>query len=142
MVIRTSRRRSPRSAFTLMEMMIVVAIIVALAGIGIIYFAGQADEGNKTKVRADIKNLTTAATLFKAQHQGRWPQSLEELLLKDELGGPYIRSVEDLHDPWHQPYQYVMEGTNNNGLQPDIWCVMPGNLGTIGNWTTKIIYNQ
>ena len=142
MLIRThTRHRTHRAAFTLMEMMIVVAIIVALAGIGIVYMAGSADEGQKTKVRTDIKGLTTAVTLYKSQHAGAWPQSLEALLVKDEYGGPYIQNAESLHDPWNRPYNYDPSGGKNNGTQPDIWCEMPSPLGVASNWTTKIIPN-
>jgi prepilin-type N-terminal cleavage/methylation domain-containing protein len=137
MLIRTQpRHRAHRAAFTLMEMMIVVAIIVALAGIGIFYFAGQADEG-------DIKGLTQAVTAYKIQHGGQWPENLEVLLRKDEYGGPYIQNAESLHDPFpgNRAYNYDPSGSKNNGTQPDIWCDMPSPLGTASNWTNRIIPN-
>ena len=125
-----------RPAFTLMEMMVVVAIIVALAGVGIFYMAGQVDEGNKTKVQANVKALTDAVIIYKTQHAGAWPESLQTLLMRDEQGhGPYIRAQEDLVDPWNQPYQYDASGSRNNGLQPDIWSQTP--LGTFGNWSRQ-----
>jgi general secretion pathway protein G len=132
----TRSRQRRRAAFTLMEMMVVVAIIVALAGAGIYYMAGQIDEGNKTRVQGNVKSLTDAVTNYKANHVGVWPQSLQDLLVKDEQGyGPYIKSQEDLMDPWNQPYQYDVNGGRNNGLQPDIWST--SQLGTFGNWSNK-----
>lgn len=139
MKIRTERThaRQPRVGFTLIEMMVVVAIIVALAGIGIFYMAGQADEGNKTKVKADIKSLTQASIVYKTQHGGAWPDSLQALTTRDDQGhGPYIANQENLQDPWGRPYNYDASGSNNNGLQPDIWCQSP--FGKIANWTAKI----
>lgn len=124
-----------------MEMMVVVAIIVALAGIGIFFLAPQADEGNKTRVQADIKSLTQAVLTFKTQHAGRWPSGLQELMVRDENGhGPYIKSQEDMTDPWGNVYNYDPNGANNNGLQPDIWCDTP--FGRICNWTSKLIQAQ
>jgi len=49
MKLRNTRNRRRRPGFTLMEMMVVVTMIVALAGLGIFYMAGQAEEANKPK---------------------------------------------------------------------------------------------
>ena len=138
MKIRKQHHR--RAAFTLMEMMVVVAIIVALAGIGIFYMAGQAEEGNKTKAKADIKNLTSAVTAFKLNHPDiGWPQDLQSLLQRDDQGhGPYLTSAESLSDPWNRPYQYDPSGSRNNGLQPDIYTTIPNGQGIIGNWSIRI----
>ena len=128
-------RSLKRTGFTLMEMMVVVAIIVALAGIGIFFLAPQADEGSKTKVKADIKSLDTAVGTYKTQHAGMYPENLQVLMVRDEQGyGPYIRSQEDLLDPWNRPYNYDPSGTNNGGLKPDIWCDMPP-VPKLGLWT-------
>jgi len=139
MKLRSTQQRNRRAAFTLMEMMVVVAIIVALAGVGIFYMAGQVDEGNKTKAKADIKSLTDAALTYKTQHAGQWPQDLGTLMQRDNEGhGPYIRSQEDLISPWgtNFPYQFDTSGQHNNGLQPDIWVDSP--IGKISNWTRQI----
>jgi general secretion pathway protein G len=135
---RNQQNRLVRPGFTLMEMMVVVAIIVALAGIGIFFLAPQADEGAKTKAKTDVKSLTAAALVFKTQHGGQWPLSLEALLEKDGNGyGPYVKSREDLIDPWNNEYQYDVNGPNNKGNQPDISCMSP--WGLICNWTSQII---
>src|SRR5262249_13369684 len=99
MILRQRQQRMVRPGFTLMEMMVVVAIIVALAGIGIFILAPQADEGTKTKIKADIKSLTAAVVTYKTQHQGAWPPSLDVLTVRDETGyGPYVKA-EDLIVP-------------------------------------------
>jgi len=131
------RQRRVRAGFTLIEMMVVVAIIVALAGMGIFYMAGQADEGTKTKVKTDIKSLEQAVTAFKVQHSGMWPDSLQTLTVRDDQGhGPYIQNPENLLDPWGRPYNYDQNGSNHQGTSPDIWCDTP--FGKISNWTSKI----
>jgi len=141
MKLRNSQQRAMRrAAFTLMEMMVVVAIIVALAGVGIFYMAGQADEGNKARVKANVKSITDAAVIYKAQHNGIWPQDLQTLTQKDAEGhGPYVQP-EGILDPWGRPYNYDPNGTNNQGMTPDVSCQMPSNLGTIGNWTSRVIH--
>jgi general secretion pathway protein G len=137
MLIRTLplERRSRRAAFTLMEMLVVVAIIVILAGLGGYYFLGQAEEARKSAAKVQVRMLTTAAESYNVQHKGQFPDSLDILLQKDQDGlGPYLKSAEALIDPWGRQYAYDKNGNNNNGMQPDIYS-MGGNDGKqIGNW--------
>jgi len=141
MILRQQRReRMVRPGFTLMEMMVVVAIIVALAGIGIFLLAPQADEGTKTQIKAAIKSLTQACTAYKLQHNGQYPPSLDVLSVRDEVGGPYVKA-EDLIVPGTNPpqmYSYDPSGANNQGVQPDIFCQTQ--WGTFCNWTSKVIH--
>jgi len=137
MRLRDTRNQPRRAAFTLMEMMVVVAIIVALAGASIYYMAGQIDEGNKARAQANVKDLSNMITTYKAQHQGNWPTSLQDLMLKDDQGhGPYITNQENLIDPWGNPYQFDVQGGRNQGLQPDVWTTHPA-FGTFGNWSNR-----
>lgn len=137
MVTRQVRRERRRAGFTLMEMLVVVAIIVILAGLGGYYFLGQAEESRKSAAKVQVRQLTTAVESYNVQHSGQWPQSLEVLLQKDEAGmGPYLKSAEVLVDPWGRNYQYDPTGARNNGLTPDIWTTAPDGK-EIGNWTTK-----
>ncbi|MBI3410664.1 MAG: prepilin-type N-terminal cleavage/methylation domain-containing protein [Planctomycetes bacterium] len=142
MILRQVRRqRLVRPGFTLMEMMVVVAIIVALAGIGIFILAPQADEGTKTKIKADIKSLTAACLAYKLQHGGQYPPSLDVLAGRDESGnGPYVKA-EDLIVPNSNPpqmYSYDPSGQNNQGAGPDISCQTQ--WGVFCNWTSKILH--
>jgi general secretion pathway protein G len=135
------RRLARRIAFTLVEMMIVVAIIVLLAGVGTYYMAGSIDEGNKAKAAADVKSITDAATAYKAQHSGNWPPSIQDLYTRAATGyGPYLKNAEDQISPWGQPYQYDPSGPNNQGLQPDVSAqITTGTGGRVVNWSRKIV---
>jgi type II secretory pathway pseudopilin PulG len=118
-----------------MEMLIVVAIIVALAGMGGYYFIGQLNESKKKIARTQAKVLEDACNTFQINH-GSWPPNLESLLQNDGMGGPYLKDPGALVDPWHQPYLYNPAGPNNNGLEPDIWSQSP--YGPIGNWPAQV----
>jgi general secretion pathway protein G len=133
MIARTSSA-AVRAAFTLMEMLVVVAIIVTLAGIGGYYYLRQADEAKKNAARIQVKTtLTQACENYYIDHNSTWPPSLDALLVQDEAGkGPYLKDADALRDPWGRPYQYNAAGPNNNGRQPDIWSDSP--QGQIGNW--------
>ena len=137
MKIRNTQSRQRRSAFTLMEMMVVVAIIVALAGTGIYYMAEQADKGTQAAVKSKIKSLTDTAVIYKTQHNGEWPQSLEIMLQPDASGNKAYLRQDDIIDPWGRQFTYDPNGANNGGNTPDISCQTP--WGLICNWNRNII---
>jgi len=122
-----------------MEMLIVVAIIVALAGIGGYYLLGAGEDAKKGAAQAQVKGpLTQAVKTYKLKH-GQWPQSLDVLLNKDAKGGPYLETQDALTDPWSQKYQYDVTGSMNSAANPnihtpDIWTVHPDSQEKIGNW--------
>jgi len=141
MIQRIESRRQRRSAFTLMEMLIVVAIIVALAGIGGFFIMGQLTSAQKDTAAAQTKVLTKACETYRIKHN-KWPESLQVLLVKDEFQTIYIDDANALIDPWGKPYQYNASGTNNQGLKPDIWTDAQDGTGQIGNWPKKMAGQQ
>jgi type II secretory pathway pseudopilin PulG len=120
-----------------MEMLVVVAIIVALAGIGGYFLLGQLGQSQKDVAKAQVKGALTDACKTYYINNNQWPESLQQLLQRDAKGkGPYLEDADALKDPWDQPYQYDRTGSNNGGRRPDIWAVAPD--GTkIGNWPTQ-----
>lgn len=79
--------------FTLIELMIVVAIIGTLSAIALPNFASYRDRAIIASVIADFKRIETAAFAFNAEN-GRFPDTLIEA----GLGNPV--------DPWGNPYVY------------------------------------
>jgi len=136
MLVRHAARRAVRPAFSLMELLVVVAIIVLLASIGGYYFMGALENAKKDAASTQVKGtLTPAVDAYKIDH-GTYPASLQALLARSDNGkGPYLKSAEALTDPWGRAYQYNPAGPNNNGLAPDIWAESPE--GQIGNWAAR-----
>jgi prepilin-type N-terminal cleavage/methylation domain-containing protein len=122
-----------RAAFTLLEMLLVVAIIAVVAGIGIFALIPQGEKANVNLARARAKALTSAAEAFRIDHKV-WPDSLQQLVQSDEHGTTYLKDTDALFDPWEQPFQYNKAGSQyNSGRQPDIWTTNPNTGEAIHN---------
>jgi prepilin-type N-terminal cleavage/methylation domain-containing protein len=79
---------------TLIELLIVVAIIGTLGGIAVPTYQSRVDEGKVSTAIADIKLIEAWVTRFYAE-RGRPPDTLAETGLPAKL------------DPWGRPYQYT-----------------------------------
>lgn len=114
------RRRCP-TGFTLIEMMVVLAIIGTLAmlvGPSILRNVGDA---NVTAARTQIETMAVALDAYRLD-TGQYPTTEEGLvalrvqpvLAGAAVGwrGPYLRKTVPL-DPWHRPYIYHAPGTYN-----------------------------
>lgn len=130
----TNGRRSRRAAFTLLEVMIVVAIIVILVGLGGVAVFRQYEDSKKDAARITATQLAGFVEQYKIRF-GDYPGTLNDLLQPPE-GGPYISSQGGIIDPWSKPFQYDPSGPRNNGLKADVWAVAPD--GTLcGNWPSR-----
>lgn len=133
MVLRKNEiQRVVRQGFTLMEVLVVVAIILILASLGGYYVMGQLHESRKSEAKIQVRTLTTACENYELNYRQR-PPSLNALLQKGEYGGPYLKNADVLIDPWGKQYQYNAQGPRNNGMFPDVWTTDPDGR-EIGNW--------
>ncbi|HLW66434.1 MAG TPA: type II secretion system protein GspG [Gemmataceae bacterium] len=132
MIIRKPERVSQRrQAFTLMEVMVVVAIILILASVGGIVVFRYMDDAKNDLSKAGTKTLETGCTQYKLKY-GEWPQQLQLLVTPPDGGQPYV-DASALNDQWGKPYQYNPAGPHNNGAKPDIWTTGSNNQ-ELGNW--------
>jgi general secretion pathway protein G len=130
---RRQTTRSLRAAFTLMEVLVVVAILVVLAGIGVGVFK-YLDDSKEKVAQMGIKNLESAVIAYKLNH-GNFPDSLQ-MLTQSEGGKSAVLEEKDLLDPWQRPYQYDHNQLSRTG-RPLIYSqgANPGNpAGQIRNW--------
>jgi len=99
-------QQSLRSAFTLTEMLVVVAIIVVLAGIGGAILLPQLDAAKVKAARTQAKHISSMCENYAADH-GDYPPTLETLSLPDDMLNNSPRcDHKDLMDPWNREYQF------------------------------------
>lgn len=139
-------RHQDEEGFTLVELLIVMVIIAALAGTAVPLVSRRAEQARRTRAIADIEALSTAIDLYEAD-MGTYPSAdLEELYtaptdvtLAARWMGPYLKR-RITTDPWGNPYNYVSPGVHNTGSY-DLWSYgRDGQEGgtdadaDIGNW--------
>ena len=132
MTLRRNQRTSRRSAFTLVEMLVVVAIIVVLAGIAVPITFSVYDSAQRDTAQSVIKGtLAPAVERYRLDKdvnpEGNLPGSLNDLTTSAKAG----LKPDQLNDPWGHPYEYSAQSSHGN--EYDIWST--GNGGKqIGNW--------
>jgi prepilin-type N-terminal cleavage/methylation domain-containing protein len=105
MRIRTSRVLA-RAAFTLTEMLVVVAIIVVLAGIGATILLPQLEKAKENTAVIKATEIKHAAETYATQHDGEIPQNVAVLAQPDQgLNNSGYISVEATKDPWGQEFK-------------------------------------
>ncbi len=131
-------KRQYQKGFTLIELMIVVIIIAALAAMVAPNLIGRSDEAKAKIAQGDLASLDTALKLYRLD-KGAYPtgeQGLETLLAAPGPGRePYLEKP--ALDPWRRKYHYRCPGTQRPSSY-DLFSVgADGKEGTeddVKNW--------
>jgi len=133
------------SAFTLIELLLVMVILATLAAVIVPKFTKRSEQARITAARADIANLEVALDAFEVD-TGRYPTTDEGLrsLIEEPADvrgwhGPYIKRGLP-KDPWGRPYVYTCPGEHNTSGY-DIYSYGPdgreGGGDDIDNWSER-----
>ena len=140
-----SRRAS--SAFTLLEILVVLGIIGLLVGLAVTNIKGIFSNKQEDVAKLFVQTSMKPALFNYKLDIGDYPSTAEGLQALitappgkgDRWRRPYIDSATGKPplDPWGHEYQYVYPGVKNKG-DYDLWSMGPdGQSGTaddIGNW--------
>ena len=122
-----------RGGFTLMEILVVVAIIVVLAGAAVPMYMKYLEDAKLDRAWQDSVTIAHAAEAYKLQHGGNPPESLQVLAQVDE-NGHAVLEPKNLIDPWMKEYQYSPQGTHGNTDKIEVWSTGPRGSSIIGSW--------
>jgi general secretion pathway protein G len=137
-----------RAGFTLIEIMAVVVIMGMLMTVLAVGVNGQIQKARIASAGAQINRLEQALDFYQLDN-ARYPtadQGLSALtqepstppVPKNFTPGGYLKNSEQMIDPWGEPFQYRIPGTQNPHAF-DLWSLGPDGLeGTddIRNWSS------
>ena len=127
------RRAPARGGFTLMELLVVVAIIVVLAGAAVPMFMKYLEDAKLDTAFQGAVKIAQAAEAYRLSHEGNPPESLQVLAQPDD-NGHAIFELRDLKDPWGNDYHYVAQGTHGTTGKVEVWSGGPHGNAEIGSW--------
>lgn len=127
-MLKQRANRRPKNRFerglTLIEVMIVIAILGLLATVVVVNVVGQLDDAKVDAADLKLNQIQNAITSY--QIKNGTPNDLKQLL-NPKRGTPIIKKEKDLLDPWDSEIVYKKKGRKNYTLiskGPD------GQLGT------------
>ena len=117
---RVGRTRNGHArGFSLLELLVVLLLLGAFAGIFAPKIFGQAEKAKRNAAKLEIDQIGQGLDLFKLEI-GRFPTSQEGLaaLVTAPSGvsnwnGPYLKRSTVPKDPWSNEYKYVSPGDQN-----------------------------
>ena len=143
--------RNGKSAFTLVQLLIIITVVVILAGVAAPRLLRQQEKARRTQATNDIDALGLAMDIY-ANHNGTYPsteQGLKALWEKPIIppvpsnwAGPYLDKP-ILEDPWESKYVYIYPGRHNTHVYDllsygkDRIAGGKGDNEDIANWTEE-----
>jgi len=123
--------RCTRAAFTLMEVMLVLVILVVLGSLAVQMFAGQQRSANLRAAQVQVDTIDSALDAYHLA-MNSYPADISEsgglfVSQGDSWDGPYLKHAVP-NDPWANPYNYDASGQQfHQGNRPDVWSNGPPN---------------
>jgi general secretion pathway protein G len=141
MIVRTVAARGTRAvtraAFTLMEIMVVVAIIVILAGVSVVAVTRYMEQARVDATRAKLKTIETAVSDFHNRNH-EFPPNLETLT-QPANGLPAYLDRDAIVDEWGREIHIDPNSTSPTG-RPLIYSDGPNpgdGSSVIRNWNAQ-----
>lgn len=119
--------RSARRAFTLIEVLLVLAILGVIAAMVVPQFFGRQEQASIDATAVSIKGIEQALKMYQLDHNGAFPTTNDglQVLVTAPDGdakwkGPYLEELPK--DAWGKPFQYQYPPQHNTAAKkPDIW---------------------
>lgn len=136
------KQRHAQAGFTLLEILIAIALLAAIAGLLVTNLDRILGGGREEVARLFVEETLETPLVAYRVNMGHYPtteEGLKALVEKpsDEAvnwRGPYVKKMNP--DPWGTPYQYRCPGENSSAGY-DLWSFGPDgqeSADDIGNW--------
>lgn len=142
-------RKLRRAAFTLLEVLLVLAILGVIAAMVIPNLLGSQQEAMRKATLQNIKGFESAVKIYAVNHDGMFPEgnaeTVVQMLLSNqdpetgEAQQPLLTAIP--LDAWKQPLMYEYPATGDKltvSGKPAIWSLGPdkqdGTEDDINNW--------
>lgn len=144
----SARRRARRGGFTLMEVLLVLAILVILGSLAAVSFRGVQNESDIKAAKIQADSLAQGVGLYETTFK-KFPTSLDALVavppdvdqgVWQRIIAPIFASGKLPKDPWGNDYRLTVPGTHNpNGF--DVYSTGPDGVENssddVGNWSMQ-----
>ena len=106
--------RAMRAGFTLIEIMVAVAIVGIMSTMAVIQVVSMMEKAKKDAATSAVHNIKNAHTTYATLHK-RFPSDLNALIVADGDDEPLIAGGEGgLEDPWGT--QFRLEGSGKKAV--------------------------
>jgi len=127
--------------FTLIELMIVVAIIGILSAIAIPKFADLIRKSNEGATKGNLGAIRSALSIYYGEQEGWYPTTNPGVLMTMD-NGKYIKSIPNAYEPpYHQATNAFAYGTtvtsgNAENVTAGAWAYQTASVTTDQPWGT------
>ena len=104
--------RNSARGFTLVEILIVLALIGIVAGLAMQNLGGIFGGGRVQAAQTWVDSTGPAYVNSYLALVGEYPKSLSDLQNPPNGLPPFVNKASDLEDPWGNPYQYTLQGSS------------------------------
>lgn len=91
------------TGFTLIELIVVIALLAVLAAVVAPNLLGKASDANRKSAGIQLEKIAGAVELYRIE-TGRYPDNLDNLVDQpqglERWNGPYVSKESQLKDPW------------------------------------------
>jgi general secretion pathway protein G len=113
---KNAKKRKSQSGMTLLELLVVLAILALVIGIAAPRVIGYLSKAKSDTALLQMRQLVSSLNLYRLD-VGRYPseqEGLQALVTQpasaDKWRGPYIDRAEGIKDPWGKIYGYKLPG--------------------------------
>ncbi len=112
------RNFKKQAGFNLIELMIVIAIIALLIGVGVPAWQAMVRRGNETTAAQTINTIKTLQTTYASKHQGKFAKDFDELIKSVQLDERYAGQT-----PVVNGYTFTMKVEEPSATKPSFYSI-------------------